>query len=302
MTTEVPQSLIDEVLTAVGSTPDRLLQILVGLQSRLDYLSPALISRLAARLGIARARVEGVAGFYSFLHLAPAGRYRVRFSDNIVDRMLGSEALSEAMCARLGVRPGELSEDGRVMISTTSCTGMGDQGQRQPRWWLQTRVESTFYRLNQNGRERRSGRISIAPMSGPEWILRPHTPGHAAPKLVLEWQPQTLVFNAQGQDFLLAVGAAPEIHRRWSGGPSPMAQVAPGYNATEIEQLERARPGPPMTAALVLEAPASDSQEALNPIRWRRFLLWSVLGFGVILLGFMSWRLYGQLNAADKED
>lgn len=177
-----------------------------------------------------------------------------------------------------------------------------DQGQRQPRWWLQTRVESTFYRLNQNGRERRSGRISIAPMSGPEWILRPHTPGHAAPKLVLEWQPQTLVFNAQGQDFLLAVGAAPEIHRRWSGGPSPMAQVAPGYNATEIEQLERARPGPPMTAALVLEAPASDSQEALNPIRWRRFLLWSVLGFGVILLGFMSWRLYGQLNAADKED
>ena len=128
MTTEVPQSLIDEVLTAVGSTPDRLLQILVGLQSRLDYLPPALISRLAARLGIARAGVEGVAGFYSFLHLAPAGRYRVRFSDNIVDRMLGSEALSEAMCARLGVRPGELSEDGRVMISTTSCTGMGDQG------------------------------------------------------------------------------------------------------------------------------------------------------------------------------
>ncbi|MCB1599229.1 MAG: DUF3999 family protein, partial [Xanthomonadales bacterium] len=74
-----------------------------------------------------------------------------------------------------------------------------------------------------------------------------------------------------------------------------------GYNATEIEQLERARPGPPM-AALVLEAPASDGQEALNPTSWRRFLLWSVLGFGVILLGFMSWRLYGQLNAADKED
>jgi hypothetical protein len=177
-----------------------------------------------------------------------------------------------------------------------------DQGQRRPRWWLQTRVESTFYRLKQNGRERSSGRISIAPMSGPEWVLRPHTDGHAAPRLVLEWQPQTLVFNAQGRDFHLAVGAAPEVYRRWTGGPSPLTQVAPGYSAVEIEQLERARVGEPLTAAVPAQAKPAEATDDVDQARLRRVVLWSVLGFGVILLGFMSWRLYGQLNAGEKAD
>ena len=128
MSAEVPQALIDEVLRTAGSTPDRLLQILVTLQAQLDFLPPTLISRLAEQLGMPRSRVEGVAGFYSFLHLAPAGRYRVRFSDNIIDRMLGSEALMATMCANLQLRPGVPSADGRVTVSTTSCTGMGDQG------------------------------------------------------------------------------------------------------------------------------------------------------------------------------
>jgi hypothetical protein len=177
-----------------------------------------------------------------------------------------------------------------------------DIGQRSPRWWLQARVESTFYRLNQNGSERRSGRIRIAPMSGEEWILRPHNSAPIAPKLVLEWQPQTLVFTAQGQDFQLAVGAAPEAYRRWTGGPSAMAQVAPGFSASEIEQLEHARLGAPMGATEALEAASADDTATADPARLRRYLLWGVLGFGVLVLGFMSWRLFGQLKAGEQGD
>jgi hypothetical protein len=177
-----------------------------------------------------------------------------------------------------------------------------DQGQRSPRWWLQPRVQSTFYRLKQNGSERRSGRISIAPMSGEEWILRPHNPAQAAPKLVLEWRPQTLVFNAQGQDFVLAVGAAPEVYRRWTGGPAPLSQVAPDFSAREIEQLERAGVGAPIGTAAVEAAPAAGASDASDSSRLRRFVLWAVLGVGVLLLGFMSWRLYGQLSRSEKTD
>ena len=120
--------LLDEVIAIEGDRPENLLQLLIALQARLDHLSPSLLTALAVRLGLPRARVAGVAGFYSFLHLKPAGRYRVRFSDNIIDRMLGGPALMASMCARLGVRPGDVSGDGRVCVSTTSCTGMGDQG------------------------------------------------------------------------------------------------------------------------------------------------------------------------------
>ena len=54
---------------------------------------------LAQELGPTLAHVEGVASFYHFLHLRPVGRLRILFSDNITDRMLGSEALM-ADCAR----------------------------------------------------------------------------------------------------------------------------------------------------------------------------------------------------------
>ena len=56
------------------------------------------------------------------------GRYRVLWSDNITDRMLGNRELMQAMCQKLWLEPGRVSEDGLVSVDTTSCTGMCDQG------------------------------------------------------------------------------------------------------------------------------------------------------------------------------
>src|SRR3989339_1014795 len=108
--------------------PNALLQILRETQECCGYISVAAIGHLGAALNIPRARIEGVAGFYSFLHLQPHGEYRVLFSDNITDRMLGSQTLMEQMCRQLWLQPGKVSEDGLVSINTTSCTGMCDQG------------------------------------------------------------------------------------------------------------------------------------------------------------------------------
>jgi [NiFe] hydrogenase diaphorase moiety large subunit len=120
--------MLHRVLDEQGRAPEQLLQILIRVEESLGWIPPDTLSEIAAALGLSRARVEGVAGFYSFLHLQPAGRYRVLFSDNIIDRMLGSQGLMESMCAKLWVEPGRVSGDGLVCVGTTSCTGMGDQG------------------------------------------------------------------------------------------------------------------------------------------------------------------------------
>lgn len=120
--------VIETILDRHGRDPTRLLQILIEVQEAAGWLAPETVTAAARGLGLSRAHVEGVAGFYSFLHTEPAGRYRVRFSDNITDRMLGSGELMEAMCRDLWVEPGKVSEDGLVSVDTTSCTGMCDQG------------------------------------------------------------------------------------------------------------------------------------------------------------------------------
>ncbi len=117
-----------DVLARHGRDPTRLLQILIELQDVLGHLSPPCLTRVAEGLSLPRSRVEGVAGFYSFLHAEPVGRYRIHFSDNITDRMLGAPALMETLCRKLWIEPGKVSEDGLVSVTTTSCTGMCDQG------------------------------------------------------------------------------------------------------------------------------------------------------------------------------
>ncbi len=106
----------------------RLVQILREIQEALGWLSPATLTRVAEEIGWPRAEVSGTASFYSFFHTRPRGKYCVLWSDNITDRMLGNADLMDAMCKKLWLEPGRVSEDGLVSVNTTSCTGMCDQG------------------------------------------------------------------------------------------------------------------------------------------------------------------------------
>ena len=122
------QVWLEQLVQRHGSNASQLLQILREIQEHFGHIPHQLVTELAQRLSIPRARIESVASFYSFLHLKPHGEYRVLFSDNITDRMLGSQPLMELMCQQLWLQPGKVSEDGLVSIGTTSCTGMCDQG------------------------------------------------------------------------------------------------------------------------------------------------------------------------------
>ncbi|MBU1237835.1 MAG: NAD(P)H-dependent oxidoreductase subunit E [Gammaproteobacteria bacterium] len=123
-----PENLLNNVLDRYERNGNRLMQILRETQEALGWLSPETITAIAKSIGWPRAKVEGTAGFYSFFHNQPMGRYRVLWSDNITDRMLGNINLMQAMCEKLWLEPGRVSEDGLVSVDTTSCTGMCDQG------------------------------------------------------------------------------------------------------------------------------------------------------------------------------
>jgi [NiFe] hydrogenase diaphorase moiety large subunit len=111
-----------------GHDPHALVQILRELQAQCGWLPRSALAEVAAALGLTLAQVQGVAGFYRFFHTRPAGSYRILFSDNVTDRMLGSGALMADLCRRLGVAPGRVGADGLASVDRTSCTGLGDQG------------------------------------------------------------------------------------------------------------------------------------------------------------------------------
>ena len=123
-----PSTLADAVLARWGHDPHALVQVLRETQALTHWLSRPLLAHIARALHLTLAHVEGVATFYRFFHTRPVGRTRVLFSDNITDRMLGSHALMDRLCQRLGIQPGEVDAQGRFSVDKASCTGLCDQG------------------------------------------------------------------------------------------------------------------------------------------------------------------------------
>ena len=119
---------VELILSTRQRDPHALVQVLREVQALHTWLSRETLAHVARELGLTLAHVEGVATFYRFLHTSPVGEYRVLFSDNITDRMLGSAGLMVQLCKVLGVERGQMRADGRVSVDFCSCTGLCDQG------------------------------------------------------------------------------------------------------------------------------------------------------------------------------
>ena len=122
------ENFITELLSDAGNIPDHLLQHLCAIQHRYSYIPELAVERLASNLHIPAVQIYGVIDFYTFLHRQARGDFDILFSDNITDRMLGSQLLLNSLCIKLDIKPGIPRTDGRVTVDVTSCTGICDQG------------------------------------------------------------------------------------------------------------------------------------------------------------------------------
>ncbi|MGB5645114.1 MAG: NAD(P)H-dependent oxidoreductase subunit E [Gammaproteobacteria bacterium] len=121
-------TFINEITAKSGNRPDYLLQTLYEIQQQYSCISDQAVKLLADKLSLTESYIQGVVGFYSFLHNTPRGTFDILISDSITDHMLGSRELLDSLCQKLGVVPGQPRTDGRVSVDTTSCTGMCEQG------------------------------------------------------------------------------------------------------------------------------------------------------------------------------
>ena len=163
-------------------------------------------------------------------------------------------------------------------------------------WIFQPQARATFYQISQDGETRRSGALTIGPAHHAEWVIRPqNVAATAQPDLGLAWQPATLVFLAGGTPpYALSFG-------RGDATPAsqPLAQVAPGFTARELNQLEQAQAGELQAGG----AAAGERTTTGLSARHRTFILWGVLLLGLIILGTMAWRLIRQMKAgAERAD
>jgi NADH-quinone oxidoreductase subunit E len=80
------------------------------------FLTPELMDGVAAYLGLPEVQVYEVASFYSMFETKPCGRHHVSICTNISCMLRGGEDLLRHAENKLGIRAGESTPDGRILL------------------------------------------------------------------------------------------------------------------------------------------------------------------------------------------
>lgn len=155
------------------------------------------------------------------------------------------------------------------------------------------------YRLQRDGVTVVGPDVPVPPSPDREWLVRvdPRGGGLGAGGVALElgWIPHEIVFAARGEaPFVLAFGdvrSAPEA--------LPVASVVPGYKKGQDLAAQRATIGEVTAGRLskgFLADPAGWMRAAFASGRGRTWVLWLVLGAGVLAVAWMALRLLRDLG------
>lgn len=92
-------------------------------RERGGWLDPPGVAYLADRLGVRITDIWEVATFYSMINTEPVGKYHIQICKTLSCKILGAGRITEQCTAKLGIKPGETSADGKFSISEVECLG-----------------------------------------------------------------------------------------------------------------------------------------------------------------------------------
>jgi NADH-quinone oxidoreductase subunit E len=92
-------------------------------RERGGWLDPPGVAYLADRLGVRVTDIWEVATFYSMINTEPVGKYHLQICRTLSCKILGAGKIAERCSQRLGIKPGETTDDQMFSLSEVECLG-----------------------------------------------------------------------------------------------------------------------------------------------------------------------------------
>src|SRR5437764_4289041 len=115
--------LVDATMRRQGAHPRGLIETLHTVQEAFGYLDAHALRYVAMSLRVPLSRAFGVATFYHFFTLKPAGEHTCVICMGTACYIKGAPQLMDTMERELGVKPGQTTNDGKVSLLTARCMG-----------------------------------------------------------------------------------------------------------------------------------------------------------------------------------
>ena len=95
--------------------------LLLVVQRERGWIDNAGVNFLAQFLDLQVTDVWETVTFYSMFNLRPVGRHHIQICKTLSCKIMGEPEITEHICSKLGIHPGESTEDGRFTVSLVEC-------------------------------------------------------------------------------------------------------------------------------------------------------------------------------------
>ncbi len=100
-----------------------LIPLLFVIQRERGYVDNAGVNFLAKFLNLEVTDVWETATFYSMFNLRKVGRNHIQICKTLSCKIMGEPDITGHICSKLGIHPGETTEDGKFTVSLVECLG-----------------------------------------------------------------------------------------------------------------------------------------------------------------------------------
>ncbi len=125
---EFSPEVIEEMRMHVAKYPPErtrsaLIPLLFVIQRECGYVDNPGVNFLAKFLNLEVTDVWETATFYSMFNLRPVGRHHIQICKTLSCKIMGEPDITGHICSKLGIKPGETTEDGKFTVTMVECLG-----------------------------------------------------------------------------------------------------------------------------------------------------------------------------------
>lgn len=105
------------------SNKGNIMEVLQKTQGIFGYIPKESVALIARALKISESEIFGIITFYSQFTLTPKAKYNIDVCLGTACFVLGAQDVLDRILAKLGVRVGEMTKDGKWIVTSCRCLG-----------------------------------------------------------------------------------------------------------------------------------------------------------------------------------
>ena len=114
---------LESILRGRSSQPHQLIEVLQDVQESYGYIPEEAMREISTTLGVPLIEVYRVASFYKAFKLRPSGKHVITICNGTACHVRGAQLLLDQAMSQLGIKTGEVTDDGMFSIEHVNCLG-----------------------------------------------------------------------------------------------------------------------------------------------------------------------------------